>query len=232
MKSFIPTYLYIKQHNVTGLKYFGKTAKKDPVAYKGSGIHWQRHIKLHGNDVTTLWFQLFTDETSIKEFALNFSEVNNIVDSTEWANLKPEDGLEGGSKKGRILSESTRQKLSIAGKGRIVTEETKQKISIAHTGKTRKPFSDEWRANLSKSRKGKSRPPTTEAMKQHLSNLNSSPVYCITNDTIYPSIREAAKALNLKVGNIRHCVHGYQKSTGGFKFSRKKDELQSESQVS
>jgi hypothetical protein len=48
---FKPTWLYIKQHNLTKLKYFGKTINKDPVKYKGSGKHWTRHINKYGNDV-------------------------------------------------------------------------------------------------------------------------------------------------------------------------------------
>jgi len=32
-----PTYLYIKEHSKTGLKYFGKTTKSDPTVYDGSG---------------------------------------------------------------------------------------------------------------------------------------------------------------------------------------------------
>lgn len=35
--NFVPPWLYIKQHNQTGLKYFGKTIRKDPKKYKGSG---------------------------------------------------------------------------------------------------------------------------------------------------------------------------------------------------
>lgn len=44
--------LYIKTHNITGLKYFGKTIK-NPFKYKGSGKYWTRHLAIHGNDVTT-----------------------------------------------------------------------------------------------------------------------------------------------------------------------------------
>ena len=29
-----PTYLYIKEHSITGLKYFGKTTAKNPLKYK------------------------------------------------------------------------------------------------------------------------------------------------------------------------------------------------------
>jgi len=90
------TYLYIKQHKDTGLKYFGKTIK-NPLLYSGSGKHWKRHIKKHGEEnVETVWYQLFTDKEELIEYALNFSKENNIVESKEWANLKEENGLDGG----------------------------------------------------------------------------------------------------------------------------------------
>ena len=50
--NFIPTWLYIKQHNQTKLKYFGKTIH-DPLSYKGSGKYWLRNLHKHGNDVST-----------------------------------------------------------------------------------------------------------------------------------------------------------------------------------
>lgn len=110
-----PTYLYIKQHNKTGLKYFGKTTKKDPLKYKGSGLHWKRHLKIHGNDVKTLWVQLFENEQELIEYAKKFSEENDIVNSDKWANLKNENGLDGGRESGFIghkPSEEIRKKYS------------------------------------------------------------------------------------------------------------------------
>ena len=107
-----PTYLYIKQHSITGLKYFGKTTKNNPVEYLGSGIHWKKHIKKHGVEfVKTIWFQLFQSESEIIEFALKFSKENNIVNSKEWANLKEENGLDGGFDKG-WWSEKQKQNMS------------------------------------------------------------------------------------------------------------------------
>lgn len=92
-----PTYLYIKQHSITGLKYYGKTTQ-DPYKYSGSGIHWVAHCKKHGKrHIKTLWVSDLYYDTSIVEHALNFSYKNNIVKSTEWANLKPENGLDGGN---------------------------------------------------------------------------------------------------------------------------------------
>ena len=44
------THLYIKTHNITGLKYFGKTIG-NPYSYKGSGTYWNNHLKKHGNNI-------------------------------------------------------------------------------------------------------------------------------------------------------------------------------------
>jgi len=88
-------YLYVKQHNITGLKYFGMTATKDPYIYKGSGKYWRRHLKEHGNDVTTTNVWDFDTIESCEKFALEFSAKQNIVESTDWANLRPENGRDG-----------------------------------------------------------------------------------------------------------------------------------------
>jgi hypothetical protein len=92
----IPTVLYIKQHSITKLKYFGKTTK-DPLKYNGSGKHWIRHIKKHGKGyVITTWVsEPYIDSIALSEFALSFSRDNNIVESKDWANLILENGLDG-----------------------------------------------------------------------------------------------------------------------------------------
>lgn len=95
MKQFKPTYLYVKTHNVTGLKYFGKTTS-NRNRYRGSGYHWVRHIAKHGYDVTTEIVGYFIDQDECMKFALEFSNRHNIVKSPEWANLMLENGLSGG----------------------------------------------------------------------------------------------------------------------------------------
>ena len=129
MNKFKPTYLYIKQHNETGLKYFGKTVR-NPTKYKGSGLHWTAHLKTHGNNVTTVWYMLFEDKNELFEYATKFSIDNDIVESAEWANLKPENGVDGftiGHTYGTIR------------KGRKFgpqTEEHRKKNSLAQIGNT------------------------------------------------------------------------------------------------
>lgn len=126
-KEFKPTWLYLKQHNQTGLKYFGKTVRA-PNNYHGSGVYWTNHLKKYGYDVTTVWQQLFTTEADIVAFALDYSQKNNIVESNEYANLKPEDGLMGGD---TGLTEQGRKIIIETSKNQRHTEETKQKLREA-----------------------------------------------------------------------------------------------------
>ena len=89
-------YLYVKQHSVTGLKYFGYTKNKNPFKYSGSGIRWQKHYKKHGKEhIKTLEIWGFDNQELCTEFALKFSREHNIVESKQWANQIPEKGIPG-----------------------------------------------------------------------------------------------------------------------------------------
>lgn len=170
-----PTWLYIKQHNKTGLKYFGKTIT-DPYTYNGSGVYWNKHLDKHGNDVDTVWVKLFTDQDELTEYALSYSEKHNIVESTEYANLKPEDGLMGGNttegmSADRLLERNNKISKALTGKVRTAKHsknigkgvkgkmagEKNPMYGKTHTAETLAkmvgPNSDEWRANLSKGAK-------------------------------------------------------------------------------
>ena len=85
-------YLYVKIHNVTGLKYLGKTSRNDVYIYEGSGKYWQRHIKKYGYDVTTHILLVTEDINELKETGIFFSKLFNVVKSKEWANLMEENG--------------------------------------------------------------------------------------------------------------------------------------------
>lgn len=155
-------YLYIKQHTITGKLYFGKTTS-NPEKYLGSGLHWTRHIKQHGREhVVNLWYDLFEDQNECTNFALELSIKMNIVESDQWLNLKPENGLDGGTFNCDI---ETRNKISEAlkgkpgsNKGKIWSKEIRQNMSKGAKGKVRKPFTEEHRLNMSKSGKGNPKP--------------------------------------------------------------------------
>jgi hypothetical protein len=55
-------YLYVKQHSITDLKYFGRTVR-NPFKYPGSGTYWSNHFKKHGKEhIKTLEVWGFDDQ--------------------------------------------------------------------------------------------------------------------------------------------------------------------------
>lgn len=159
-----PTYLYIKQHSVTKKKYFGKTVSKDPYKYNGSGVYWNNHINKHGKEhIETLWVSDLYYDASIVEVALQFSFDNNIVESTEWANMEPENGLNGGVP-GKKRSEESKAKQSASTKGVTKSEETKRKMRVP-----KPPRTAEHIANHSASLIGVPRGPRSQEAKDNMS---------------------------------------------------------------
>ena len=107
-----PTYLYIKIHSKTNLLYLGKTVK-DPEKYLGSGIYWLNHIKKHGKEyVKTIWkSNIYIDEVLLKEDALKISKFFNIENNSKFANLIPENGINGGGDCSQMHTQEVRIKV-------------------------------------------------------------------------------------------------------------------------
>ena len=134
---FKPTYLYIKQHSITKKCYFGKTSKKDPYKYLGSGTYWKAHLRVHGKQyVETLWAKLFIEEEECNKIAILFSTQQDIVNSDRWLNLIPESGTQGGLPIGFKHTAETKLKIASSLIGREVTKETRIKISAVQKGRT------------------------------------------------------------------------------------------------
>ena len=95
--NFKPTYLYIKLEPNSGTLYFGKTIKSNILKYPGSGKTWGRILKKNQcKTPETVWYKLFSSPEELVVYALTFSAINNIVHSSGWANIIPEDGINGG----------------------------------------------------------------------------------------------------------------------------------------
>lgn len=161
-------YLYVKTHNKTGLKYLGQTSSRDPHKYQGSGKRWRAHIKKHGYDVTTDIIFETEDKEELKIKGLEYSEYYNIVESTDWANLKVESGDGGWDH----LDFETRSKNGKIAGSKPPSEETKLKISNALRGERNarfgKPVSEEHRQNISNAKVGK------RLSDEHKSSISSS----------------------------------------------------------
>jgi hypothetical protein len=160
-------YLYVKQHQSTGLKYFGKTTCQDPFAYRGSGKYWKNHLKKHGADINTIELWGFDNQDACTRFALEFSEKHHIVESKEWANLIPENGMDG-TTAGIKFSEEIKSKMRAArlGKprpenlGKKRSEETKAKMRAAKLGKK---LSEEHKVKIGASNIGRKHSEETKA---------------------------------------------------------------------
>ena len=170
-------YLYVKTHNKTGLKYLGKTTQTDPHKYTGSGTRWLRHLRKHGYDYRTEILLECSNELELKYWGIYYSDLWNVAENNNWANLKTEEGHGGNhsmetrnkiskSHKGKTQSNESNKKRSLANLGHTISDETKEKISLAKKGKLNSKESNIKRSN---SLKGRS---LSEETKQKLSTVN------------------------------------------------------------
>lgn len=109
-------------------------------------------------------------------------------------------------------TEKSRKKISDANKGRTpwnknkkLSQETKDKISRANKGRK---VSDEEKLNRSQA---------------CMNNKNSKKVICIETQQIFPSISEAARVLNLSIGNIAAICRKERAQTHGLHFEYYKE---------
>jgi len=200
------TYLYIKQHSNTGLKYFGKSTRseKGMLKYNGSGLHWKRHIKKHGSQVVTIWYYLFENEKECSEFALFFSEILDIVNSPDWANLIVENGMSG-APTGSVISQERRDKIKKSRTGKALGPQSKEtclKKSLAMMGKNTGPHTTEHKLKNSNSKKGIPRIPFTaeHRLKISISNLGKCREWLIC-----PHCGKEGRAAGMRRWHFKNC---------------------------
>ena len=91
-------YLYLKTHNVTSLRYLGKTIQ-NPHKYNGSGQRWINHLNKHGYDISTKILFQTRDMKEFKVVSTFYSKLLNIVMNPKYANLYEETGCGGDTSK-------------------------------------------------------------------------------------------------------------------------------------
>jgi hypothetical protein len=178
--------LYVKTHNKTGLKYLGFTKNTDPHKYPGSGLYWTNHLNLHGRDYSTEILFESDNKSEITEKGIYYSNLWNVVTSSDWANLKPETGdgsngyrhtdetklLLSSQQIGKPKSKEMRDRLRVVALARpAMSIEARQKISDANRKRT---HSEETKAKMSATRKGRPGRPFTEESKAKMRETKSA----------------------------------------------------------
>jgi hypothetical protein len=171
-----PTRIYHKQCSHCGLNYLGKTVRDEIENYTGSGVYWQNHLKKHNAESIHIWNSNWFYDTSIVDYALDLSEKLNIVESKEWANAVPEDGLgDGGpTNKGRKLSPQWRENIASSVSQTKNSTEWKETVGKEAREKDRKIKNDPiWRETVGR--------PSWEVSKKKQIDTKSDPIWKSNN---------------------------------------------------
>ncbi len=205
-----------KEHPVTQ-----ETIEKIRKASKGR-VTWNKGIKMP------------------KEYCERLSQIQKGRKVTDITRDKISKALTGKS-----LSEEHRKKLSLAKKGKPshrkgykFTPKEIERSKIAHKGQNMgHPTSPETREKIRKALTGRKLSPERIAkMSEYRKGIKQSrevvekrkigmhkyylengiKVRCVELDTIYPTVSEAAKELNLLKANIYKVLHGERNITGGY----------------
>ena len=140
-------------------------------------------------------------KTQDKEYGYNILEGGQCGELPKEVREKMSMSMKGNKNGlGHPCSEEKKKKISDAQKGKKLSEEHKRAISLAKTGKSHKSLSEEARKKISNSHK-------------------KNKIYCLETDTVYESIQECSRQLNVLATNICKCCKGKINSTGGYHFS-------------
>ena len=141
------------------------------------------------------------------KYGYNVFEGGNCPEIPEEVRKKMSKAMQGNKNGlGKVCSEEKKKKISLAQKGRSFTEEHKKAISKAKKGKTHKTLSAESRKKIADAH-------------------DKTPVYCLETNTVYESIQECARQLQLWATLVCKVCKGKLKSTGGYHISYYNDNI-------
>ena len=121
-----------------------------------------------------------------------------------------------------VMNEETKQKISQSmlgnknGLGHPCSEEKKKKISESQKGRK---FTEEHKQKLSEAAKNRHTPCSEQAKENIRKASHKKPIYCQELNTVYESVQECARQLNLYPSTIVKVCKGKLKTTGGYHLS-------------
>lgn len=129
--------------------------------------------------------------------------------------------------KNNVVSEETRQKISIAVKGKTGHNWTEEEKERARKRYINREFTEEWRRKISESKKGSKNAMYGKKMsEEHKRKIaegvskgsHKKPIVCIENDITYISLSEASRQLNIPSSSIYKVCKGERNSTHNLHF--------------
>ena len=192
-------YLYKTTNLITGKFYVGMHSTDNlEDGYMGSGQYITRSIKRHGKENYIVEKLKFFDDRKALVYAEEQFVNATFINDPQCMNLQ----TGGIGRSPYKMSVEHKNKISNAHKGKTKSIETRRRMSTATKGRRRNigiKFSDERKKNISL---GKDR----------------HSVLCTNNNTTYPSISAASKALKIPAGNIGSVCKGNREHTCGYRF--------------
>lgn len=199
-------YLLVKTHSTTGLKYLCQTTRQDYTKYSGSGTYWKRHLKIHGTQHSTEVIKKCVSREEMIQWGNYYSTLWNIVESNDWANLKPEEGNGNTTEWMKELwnKPGFREKNATARKKTFTTEQYRQQ----QRNNSKKLWEDPNFRNNRPDQSGINNP-----------NYDPTPYTFIDNDgkTFIGSKLEFSNKYNLRTKAVRHLVKGDVQTHKGWK---------------
>lgn len=213
--------VYIHRNKVNNKRYIGITKRttierwgSKGQRYKKSNPYFYNAIEKYGwdnfehiiyaeglskKDACEIEIKLIKEyKSQEKEFGYNIESGGTNSLMSEETKQKISKALKGNKNgQGIKCSEEKKKKISEAQKGRKLTEEHKQKLSLAKKGKPHKSPSIETRNKISNSHK-------------------KCPVFCEETNTVYESIQDCARKLNLSATWVCSCCKNKCKSVKGY----------------
>lgn len=86
-------HLLLKEHKITGKKYlcYHYGTRDNCYKYLGSGKYWMNHLQSHGREINTVILNTKDKREDLVDIGLYYSDLWDVVNSDEFANLIPED---------------------------------------------------------------------------------------------------------------------------------------------
>lgn len=217
--------VYKHINKVNGKQYVGLTKQspenrwgKDGMNYKGKCSHFWAAIQKYGwNNFTHVIVADGLNQKEACELEIKLIKENKSNDKDYGYNI-----LEGGT--APSIPDEIRKKISTAlmgnknGQGHPCSAEKRKKIGDAQRGRK---FSQSRRDAISRAKRGKKTRPCSDELKRKISEghaAHKKKVYCLTNNTVYPSIQECAKTLGIDATYVCACCKGRVKRIHGYEF--------------